>query len=265
MPWPPFLYISLLVGLCRAQSCFFPDGSLADGYTPCFSGSSGSPCCKTDSVCLTNGYCMGASQPYTLYRGTCTDAKWSLSSGCDDKCSGLPNTRSTGCSIVLYSNVEGNALYCPNSIVANSSNSIGCANSQEPFRVPLGNIVPNKAALANTSCSAEPTMATTKEAASSTGTPSSSPPSCPTNSASDAKTNISDQGSGDSKTLAVGVGVGVSLGVVSLISLIWGVYERRKRQQLLNSMPLVMPMNSDPYASLTVAKNRYSEPQELAP
>ncbi|GIJ81602.1 hypothetical protein Asppvi_000101 [Aspergillus pseudoviridinutans] len=110
-------------------------------------------------------------------------------------------------------------------------------------------------------------MATTKEAVSNTGTsPSSpSPSSCPTNSASDANTNISDHGSGDSKTLPVGVGVGVSLGVVSLISLIWGVYERRKRQQLLNSMPSMMPMNSDPYAPLAVAKNRYSEPQELAP
>ncbi|GIK02932.1 hypothetical protein Aspvir_006997 [Aspergillus viridinutans] len=101
-------------------------------------------------------------------------------------------------------------------------------------------------------------MATTKEAASSTSTSSSSP-------SSDANTNISDHGSGDSKTLIVGVGVGVSLGVISLISLIWGVYERRKRQQLLNSMPSMMPMNSDPYAPPAVAKNQYSEPQELEP
>ncbi|GFF85903.1 hypothetical protein IFM47457_06972 [Aspergillus lentulus] len=108
-------------------------------------------------------------------------------------------------------------------------------------------------------------MATTKDAASSTGTSSSSPSRCPTNSASDANNNISDHGSGDSKTLAVGVGVGVSLGVVSLVSLIWGVYERRKRQQLLNSMPSMMPMSSDPYMQVAVAKNRYSEPQELAP
>jgi hypothetical protein len=52
---------------------------------------------------------------------------------------------------------------------------------------------------------------------------------------------------------------------VSLVSLIWGVYERRKRQQLLNSLPSMMPMKSDPYMQVTVAKNRYSEPQELAP
>jgi hypothetical protein len=108
-------------------------------------------------------------------------------------------------------------------------------------------------------------MVMTKEAASSTGTSSSSPSSCPTDSASDANANISNRGSGGSKTLAVGVGLGVSLGVVSLVSLIWGVYERRKRQQLLNSMPSMMPMNSDPYMQVTVAKNRYSEPQELAP
>ncbi|KAK9578526.1 hypothetical protein V6Z92_009199 [Aspergillus fumigatus] len=270
MSWQPFLYIFLLVDLCRAQSCYFPDESFADGYVPCFSGSSGSPCCRNDSVCLTNGYCMGASQPYTLYRGACTDSKWSPSAGCKDVCSGVPNTRNSGCSIVLYSNVGGNVLYCPNSIVPNSSNSIGCANSQEPFQVPLGSIIPNKAVLANTSCSAEPTRATSIDTASSstasgTGTSSASPSSCPTTSASGAQTNISDNGSVDSKTLAVGVGVGVSLGVVSLISLIWGTYERRKRQQLLNSMPSTMPMNSEPYPPLTVAKNRFSEPQELAP
>ncbi|KAG2014528.1 hypothetical protein GB937_006755 [Aspergillus fischeri] len=161
------------------------------------------------------------------------------------------------CSIVLYSNVEGNAWYCANSIVANSSTSVGCANNLDPFQIPLGKIVLNKAALANTSCSAEPTATVTIGAASSS--------SCPTNSASVTDTSISNRGTGDSRTVAVGVGVGVSLGVLSLVSLIWAVYERRKRQQLMNSTPPTVPMNSDPYTQIMVGKGTpvNSEPHEL--
>ncbi|KAL6234974.1 hypothetical protein BDW75DRAFT_230672 [Aspergillus navahoensis] len=237
MPLRALWSILLLVGLCRSQSCYFPDGSLADGYTPCSSGSSGLPCCKPDSVCLTNGYCMG-----------------------------VPSTRMNACSIVLYSNVEGNAWYCANSIVANSSTSVGCANNLDPFQIPLGKIVLNKAALANTSCSAEPTATVTIGAASSS--------SCPTDSASVADTSISNCGTGDSRTVAVGAGVGVSLGVLSLVSLIWAVYERRKRQQLVNSTPPTVPINSDPYTQIMVGEGTrvnnephelYNEPHEMEP
>ncbi|PKX97724.1 uncharacterized protein P174DRAFT_458330 [Aspergillus novofumigatus IBT 16806] len=249
MPLRALWSILLLVGVCRSQSCYFPDGSFADGYTPCFSGSSGSPCCKPDSVCLTNGYCMGvAFPPYTLYRGPAPTLN--------------ANTRMNACSIVLYSNVEGNAWYCANSIVANSSTSVGCANNLDPFQIPLGKIVLNKAALANTSCSAEPTATVTIGAASGS--------SCPTNSA----TSISIRETGGSRTVAVGVGVGVSLGVLSLVSLMWAVYERRKRQQLVNSTPPTVPMSSDPYTQIMVAKGTrvnnephelYNEPHEMEP
>jgi hypothetical protein len=85
---------------------------------------------------------------------------------------------------------------------------------------------------------------------------------------------MSNRGTGDSRTVAVGVGVGVSLGVLSLVSLIWALYERRKRQQLVNSLPPTVPKNSEPYTQIMVGKGTrvnnephelYNEPHEMEP
>ena len=79
------LGFALSAAVC-AQTCYYPDKkTVAKGYSPCFSGDQPSHCCSGRSVCLTNGFCMDMSPPYTLARGACTDQKWEGGS-CEDPC-----------------------------------------------------------------------------------------------------------------------------------------------------------------------------------
>ena len=101
---PTTLNISLDTMLCRrllqfitivncvhrgcAQTCFFPDGTVASLYKPC-GGPTKSCCFYSDpnhhDPCYSNGYCY--SWWYgSLYRGACTDSSWSASSACPTKC-----------------------------------------------------------------------------------------------------------------------------------------------------------------------------------
>lgn len=131
----------------------------------------------------------------------------------------MVGSRTGGCSIVLYDNRDGVATYCPNSIVANSSTSIGCANEVEPITIKQGDIITDRGVLSKASC-AKDTIDPTAAA-----TPVSSPtPSAAAQCKESSSTNV-----------AIGAGVGVPLGVIAILGLCWGLYERRKRYQLLSS------------------------------
>ena len=63
----------------RAQSCYYPDGSVSTLDTPCRAPSTdqASPCCKATDVCLDNDLCLAQSgQPEVVSRGSCTDSTW---------------------------------------------------------------------------------------------------------------------------------------------------------------------------------------------
>ena len=62
--------------------CYFPDGSVASGDSPCYS-SGNSTCCGRGFACLSNNVCMltdqvvGAGPGQSTYiRGSCTDKSW---------------------------------------------------------------------------------------------------------------------------------------------------------------------------------------------
>ena len=71
----------------RAQTCYFPDGSVSTDDAPCRASSSDqpSPCCKPTDVCLDNALCLAQSGPEGVSRGSCTDKTWQ-SSECPQYC-----------------------------------------------------------------------------------------------------------------------------------------------------------------------------------
>lgn len=81
------LLIALLERLVAGTTCYFPEGNVAEDYTPC-SDNGVSFCCNKDSICLSNGLCTSMHQPYVLGRGACTSQSWNDTSVCDDVCHG---------------------------------------------------------------------------------------------------------------------------------------------------------------------------------
>ena len=62
IPFLPFLCLSILqlVASTSAQTCYYPDGSVATGDRPCNKSTAYSACCSTPDYCLTNGLCFDA-------------------------------------------------------------------------------------------------------------------------------------------------------------------------------------------------------------
>lgn len=74
--------------MANAQTCYFPDGSVADRDTPCNSNATNygvSACCAHMDICLDNHLCLAQSGEEVITRGTCTDRTWQ-SSGCSQYC-----------------------------------------------------------------------------------------------------------------------------------------------------------------------------------
>ncbi|KAF3016288.1 hypothetical protein E8E15_002016 [Penicillium rubens] len=204
------------------RTCYFPLGTEAPDTVPCGSEENTS-CCGPEDVCLDNGLCMRVGeQPYSLWRGACTNKDWT---GCTPHCK--------------YSSPEGGAIlsiiytwgsssqYCcgaPRLVHSeDGSDDIGCFddsdNGVETFELEDANAVYGRALLSNVSTTA-PT-----ETQAPSETQSSSP------------TDISS-GLGGSETChdtAIGAGVGVPLGALALLFLIWAMLERKWKSELRQS------------------------------
>ncbi|EBA27450.1 conserved hypothetical protein [Aspergillus fumigatus Af293] len=118
--------------------------------------------------------------------------------------------------------------YCCGSVVDNQ-----CKDG-DPFTIGNGAVIPEVAALAgyvkasaitDTTCSNSLSITTSSNSASTAIT------ACPT--------STGDNTSPSSHDLAIGVGVGVPLGVIALASIVWALWERRqtKHARLEESMP----------------------------
>ena len=71
------------------QMCYYPDGTVAQGDTPCHSSSIGdgsSACCAAAHICLSNGLCLHTNVQEAIARGSCTDKTWQ-SLECAEYCS----------------------------------------------------------------------------------------------------------------------------------------------------------------------------------
>ncbi|EFQ97853.1 hypothetical protein MGYG_00892 [Nannizzia gypsea CBS 118893] len=202
---------------------------------------------------MTNGYCLESTQPYTLGRGSCTDKTWSTSSGCPNPCSKITATKSTGCSVPLYSFLDGKALYCANSIIANSSSSTTCAENTDPFPINPGDVITDKALLARASC----TVPRLNPTSPGNDLIPASAASMPVN-----------HGNLSNTYVAIGAGVGVPLGVIAIGAIGWALYERKKRLRLLKtyaSQPVEAQQPMYQHQAQPIATQPYEMPPSSKP
>ncbi|KAL2847898.1 hypothetical protein BJX68DRAFT_105559 [Aspergillus pseudodeflectus] len=196
-----------LTVLTTAQTCYNPDRTISSNAVPC-SSDDDTFCCGSDAICLSNGYCLSVTvQPYSLYRGSCTDSGWG------DFCAYYCVNFLTGTNALITSvgtNDDGRAIYCCGYQSANQTID-ECANGDAPFVLEDGEMVFGRAALADAS-----------EDSSSSSTTSTSP----TATGTDASTEPSTCSNND---VAIGAGVGVPLGMLALSAVAWALLERRRR------------------------------------
>ncbi|KAI1127919.1 hypothetical protein F5Y10DRAFT_241722 [Nemania abortiva] len=194
------------------RTCYFPDGSEDTNSVPCTSDVY-THCCGTVDICLSNGYCLNAHQPYALSRGSCTDSSWG--SNCSSHCHGSNDGVAGGITVanIGYDAETNTSTYCCGYAVADNG-TIACANSENSFTLPAGEPILGTAGLSGVVAAAE------------TSTSSSSISSSSSSASCIAPAALAAASSG---TAAVGAGVGVSLGALLVASLAWGFLERRRR------------------------------------
>ncbi|KAF4545218.1 uncharacterized protein LTHEOB_5629 [Lasiodiplodia theobromae] len=92
----PLLTATLfLLAVRAANTCYYPDGSVADKDIPCSSSSSGAACCPQGWQCLDDGICHFDEEDW-ITRYTCTDRSWD-SAACPQYClGGTPNGTDVG-------------------------------------------------------------------------------------------------------------------------------------------------------------------------
>ncbi|KAJ6098904.1 hypothetical protein N7467_000439 [Penicillium canescens] len=212
----PFLYPAAAIFIFAAlieATCYNPDRTVASNAAPCSSDNT-TFCCGTGSICLSTGYCLSATtQPFTLYRGSCTDSGWG--SFCAYYCVNY-QTGSNAPIVSVGLNNESRAAYCCG-YQSENNNATRCSNGDAPFVLDDGEMIFGRAALVNVTAS--------RPEPSTTGT-----------------TNPKDgnEGNGETSshnsTTAIGVGVGVPLGILVLCGVAWALIERRRSRRRQSTM-----------------------------
>ena len=203
-----------------AQTCYYPDGSVAAGNRPCNTTTTYSACCSTVDYCLTNGLCFDAGGNNHISRESCTDRSWE-SNDCPQFCQ---TSRTTAGESLLACNNSGNAnTYC----CGLGSNFQTCCNNGYSFAVPVGQIIGHPTGPTSSSTLSSTTRTATKS--SSTPTSSQSQPPVPASETA--------QPSSNSKSLATILGLGIGLGIplsVVIFTLLFLLLKERRRQNNLH-------------------------------
>ncbi|KAL4814087.1 hypothetical protein BDW67DRAFT_94499 [Aspergillus spinulosporus] len=201
---------------------------------------------------------MSIAQPFGLSRGSCTDPNFEIDE-CTSACTNIQ--RNTGCAIVPYNSTDQGVYYCCNSIVNNVTGpNPSCDLNLEPFTLQSATIVPGAGLLKN-----YVELSDSDNITNTNGTALNRTDAC-----ADSKTSGSNT---NAKTVAVGTGLGVPLGVLALAGFVWAMYERRRRLRTITSNSKVPVAD---YSPMTVSEefyqknpalneqHRYSQPAELA-
>ncbi|PYI11276.1 hypothetical protein BO78DRAFT_425790 [Aspergillus sclerotiicarbonarius CBS 121057] len=212
--------LTILISLTTARTCYHPDKSVATSNVP-YTSDSTTFCCDSGAICMTNGYCIGVgSQPYLLFRGSCTDEDWG--DDCPSHC--VNKNPSGGAPIIgIGSDSSGDAQYCCGFQVKNNGTS-ECVDGDTAFTLDDGEMILGRAALENVT-------STTASSSSTSSTALGTSATTVTNTASySASDNDGTHCSGGSNATAVGAGVGVPLGVLAVSAAVWALWERGRRR-----------------------------------
>ncbi|TVY25062.1 hypothetical protein LHYA1_G007344 [Lachnellula hyalina] len=225
---------------CSANdSCFFPNGGLANSYTACSStGASHSSCCIDGDVCTSAGYCVSNSKGY-VYRGACTDSDWG--NPCPDYCLANTNSQQADLGFPLVGK-DGNSS-AVKVIACNAADDDGtwcCAYdgnccASETWAPVFGTVLAGETTSSTRASSTSSAAFSASHTAGAYPSPSSaaavgiivnrSPATC--------QTGTSPTSNPNNKTATiVGASVGVPLGLLALTCAILFIIERNKRKSM---------------------------------
>lgn len=249
------LSLAALATTSRAQQCYYPSGKVATADIPCSASSDNTHCCGKTGICLSNGYCMETSEesgPLGLYRGSCTDRNWG--SSCPQQCLGGKPVKASGnfskndandtiidndfpadaARVARWKKNGTDWLYCCVGSDYGNDYSSACADGADPFTLASASLIYGVAALS----SAEIISSTATSTATSAASPATTTPAAASETSRSASDTCPDSGA---QIGAIGAGVGVSLGVISIGAMVWAFWERRQRLRATAAQVLTFP------------------------
>ena len=203
--------------LSSAQTCYHPNGDLAEDFTPCGGTGAVTQCYAGGQACTHNGLCFVAWDS-SLNTGCCTDRTWA-DPACFQSCL---NTTGRVSDISTLYRCTDNRWCC-----SSGGNTTSCCNDgdDKQFRLdstlayitngtafaPNYTIAPVSALQTDTSNGRNATLCTTDS--------SSSPSSAVDNSTLDLCPSRKSDGGDNHKAMEVGLGVGLGIGIPLLAAL----------------------------------------------
>lgn len=250
-PAPFTLLIVILTGyiiLTKAEvpSCFYPDGSRADGDYACNLTAEASFCCAVGYSCLDNKICIGSGdgvQPYN--RGSCTDQTW-RSPDCPQFCQDFtPGGGSWLVNCDRWADDKGVCCYDglasqPLDCCTNSSAEVLLLDGSADAFYSISSGAATQTRITSSSTTTTATTATPERTSSSpvnnSPSPTPPPPASPPNS------------------LSTGAYVGIAIGAASAVALLCAalylLHKRRRSKQQINELaPFVAPAWKRPGSS----------------
>ncbi|KAI1748174.1 hypothetical protein F4782DRAFT_542969 [Xylaria castorea] len=188
------------------QQCYYPKGNPSGGDIPCGDGVNHSHCCGFDYICLSNKLCLHTAGSFELSRGSCTDSTWQ-SPNCPSHCTNVSIDSGIPLGLYSFGHSMPSRYCCGTAVLKTGSSSLGCAWSPQPFTLEPGDIIADRGVLKDY------ILAGSRKSNST----------CPANCTCPMETN-------SNIVLAVGVGLGIPLGILSIAILSWALWERNHRR-----------------------------------
>ncbi|KAE8410367.1 hypothetical protein BDV36DRAFT_307393 [Aspergillus pseudocaelatus] len=211
------LLLSSITSAADNRTCYMVDEkTVAVDDVPCTTKET-THCCNKNDICMSNGLCwVQSTGDMVLSRGSCTDKSWGGDCVAARPC-GTPQHPANPSSGYPVVNADiANHQFCCGSVVSSSSSDGIKCSGDGPFPVPTGAVIPGVAALASVASTSSPSSSATHPAGNSNDTSSSS--------SSQKQEKSNDQ----STKLAIGLELGLPLGIIAATALIWGAWERKK-------------------------------------
>ncbi|OCK75199.1 hypothetical protein K432DRAFT_386335 [Lepidopterella palustris CBS 459.81] len=211
------------------QTCYWPNGAVAQGYVPCNPGQTNSMCCagQGESACLSNGLCLWLAD-FSIDRGGCTDSSWA-SGACVQTCRNNPNdghadvTQCLNTTSLEYCCGFNND--CCNGVGGVLAVGVAAPTGGSFFAVSM----PGRSSTSTAFPTGSATTSTT-----SNSLPTTSSYALSTRAAPSATTCPTPSNSSQCHEVAIGAGVGVPLGLAFIIAFGLFLLEhwRRKRDNI---------------------------------
>ncbi|KAL4734490.1 hypothetical protein BDV11DRAFT_198121 [Aspergillus similis] len=225
------------------RTCYMVDEqTIAVDHVPCTTKDT-THCCHKNDICMSNGLCwVQRNGNMVLSRGSCSNVNWG-----EDCVAARPCARAhtSGGYPVVNADIANHQFCCGSVVSSSSSDGIKCSGDG-PFPVPTGTVIPGVAALA------------------SVASTSSSSPSTPGGNSNDTLIEQSEESDDQTAKLALGLGLGLPLGIVAGTALIWGAWERRKTASARRELDQLKTAMAQSYQYAQVPQMQAPPPVEMS-